>query len=840
MRSLRRLAAALLVLSSCQDGGEPLSTLVIPGPDVPRESPGVDPNPAPSPPVIGVVTSGQADLHVWPAGDMTSASLAPPDLDAFGLQAALSIQLVRWESGEPLFYEVADEANAVLVRRDEAGTLHRLRTRSVTSPTRTLAANGRWEVWWDGGLMVQSTAMGAEPRRYPVPDALNAPREVFAWGDDLIGAAVPASDGWHVWRIAEDVAPTDLGAVVSFEGEVRAADGVCTVWYPGGAGRVAFDGSVSRVSIPEGRATYLFFGSKALVMSNTEHRWVDFVRNTSRTLAARLSADTVLAYRRAARYEVLNYPNGSLGVLDMETGATQEVRAAAGLSWPKVTSDGRRLVGLDTGAQEVRVVDVATGATLTRWPASGRTPWSLLTDRFLLLLAVDGVTARLDLETGRVALQDGDVAGVWGGLALLVQTWPTETWTMGFGRSTRRLFTDTRRWATLPDVVRSSPPRLLFGGDGEVLVDPEDGSRWEGRAGLFVSGARAWVCPGSQGDVVGFLDLTASAGLVRTAPAAGTSGCRAWPARSSVAFQRGDALEEATVEGSAVAFRALGDYQLLETWDGQSDLWARQGAAVFRFGQDGQPSLRWRLPEGFGRVVVRAAAHRALIYAEYDDAQRVFSVALSGAVDGFELSAAGTAALPGVDGLLERLVLDAQGRVLVAREGRILAYGASEEPEVILDLPGDTVRDLVGMGGRWIAYVSGPQGAHLWWSGAEGPRSVRLSTVAMPGFIRWKDEALVLVRAAAAEYAFDPIQERVHRLPRGGLGEGGDWQVLDAGRLVGTRPGWAGVWVWNTANDAMTPMLQRGLQWISPVIVLEAPGAAAQTLPGGWSADPPR
>ena len=216
MRSLRRLAAALLVLSSCQDGGEPLSTLVIPGPDVPRESPGVDPNPAPSPPVIGVVTSGQADLHVWPAGDMTSASLAPPDLDAFGLQAALSIQLVRWESGEPLFYEVADEANAVLVRRDEAGTLHRLRTRSVTSPTRTLAANGRWEVWWDGGLMVQSTAMGAEPRRYPVPDALNAPREVFAWGDDLIylpppdlGTGPKVGAGSWQWAITKSCANPD-------------------------------------------------------------------------------------------------------------------------------------------------------------------------------------------------------------------------------------------------------------------------------------------------------------------------------------------------------------------------------------------------------------------------------------------------------------------------------------------------------------------------------------------------------------------------------------------------------------------------------------------------------
>ncbi|MCA9551400.1 MAG: hypothetical protein KC933_15295, partial [Myxococcales bacterium] len=712
----------------------------------------MDPNPAQSPPVIARAYLELDNPQLWPL-DQATASALPTDLVALGLRRALIATPLAAEPGGSLFFEVSDETTAVLVRRDPDGTVHGLRARAVTSARRTLAAGGRWEVWWDGGLVVQGTAPGAEARRYPVEDALDAPKQLFSWGEGRVGAIILASDGWHVWRVEEDAAPADLGMVAAYGDSVQVMTEACLVRRGDVVGLLGPDGVLAAPQLDFQYAPIKVFGAKVLYSprSSGPQVWVDFARGVQRVLEGDYPFGTSSRFAHQTRFAA-----GGRGRLDMETGEERVVPGWDRSSLRYSTSDGLRMVGWDELGRELVVVEVATGDVLHRWPGHG--PWleGMAGDAFAFLVTDMGLIERVELDTGRTDTQPGYLFDVWEGGAFVVSNYfHTEDWVAGLGRTPRSLFENNDGLQLPRRVIRSSPRRLLFNPrDKSVVVDLELGTLWEGPPGLEVSGDRVWGC----GRDTTFLDLEASPPQLHSGQTPGGR-CTPWPARGAVTLE-GEPLTAASVDGAQVVLRELSGYQRIDTRS--EDLWATRDGGVYRFGPDGQQSLRWTLPEDAAGVWVHHVGGRALIGLEPD---RVFSVASSGPVEGFELSSAAAAAVRS-----DRPTLDERGRVLVVEGHRVVAHGAGAEREVVLERPGEELQDLEARAGRWVAYVRGPDHATLWWSTSEGPQHVRLSDLAVDGALRWRDDALVMVETDAAQFAFEPARGRVTRLPRGARG----------------------------------------------------------------------
>ncbi|MCA9551401.1 MAG: hypothetical protein KC933_15300 [Myxococcales bacterium] len=822
----RACTLALLTLLACrEDAAPPLAVET----ETPRDTVGPDPNPAPSPTVeIWVDGSPQVDLRAWSA-DGQPWSLLPENPAAYGLSAVLSTRVLSARSGEPLFYEVADERLAVLLRRDPDGSVQALRTRGLTAPIRTLAAHGRFEAWWDRGLWVQDFESTDEPRRYAVPEAIHSIPSLYVWGDHDLAAVVAGEDGWHAYRVSASGAPADLGVVGSLED--------AGVWSSGGRlffrhgealTDVAPDGE--RTTIPSGGyyGTWVY-GSTALFADNgTGATWVDFETGMTREVDG--FTDDALAQQVVSRggHVVLKRADGALGAFDMRTGEVRWVPDAVTEGGPYgVATDGRRLV---VSRRDLEVYDVASGTVLHRWEGvSGF--WALMLDEGQVLLQdvlPQGayVVRRVALDTGAAEEVPGTFGlGLWGDTVILgPSSHSSEIWLAALGVSPPLgpfQVDPSTEWL---ERITVTPPRFLHSRlvSGyelveHTLIDAQRRPIWRLETTLndelWVSGDRVWRFD-EEAETLSFLDLDVSPPELRSVVVNGASRSHSWPARSSIIVQVGDELVEVYADGAQATTRVLGRYTPVHSYSSardQRDLWAMHGRDLHRFGLDGQASLRVRLPEGSRVSLAVMTEERVVVRAEVGGVDRYYSVAVGGAAESFEFSAAAI----GVG--LSYSMLDPQGRLVREEEGRLVAYGASEEPEVLL-APADGEVDRFWVSeGRWLALTRGAGGNQLWWSSPEGPRHVQASSVPMQGWFRPLGEGLILVSNPTGQLLVDLAERRVTRVPRDANGA---WSWLEEGRLVGPVSGRDGLWVWDMRSNTLTPMLVPGFGWSFVVEVL--------------------
>lgn len=818
---------ALLAVLSCREGAVPLPLAETPrdagtadlpdagtaeSPDAgtpePRDTVGVDPNPAPSPLVVARVVDVPDNLRGWPAGE-ASWSVTPEDPAAHGLSVAITTQVLSAEPGGPLLYEVADERSAVLFRRDLDGTVQALRTSALSAPRRTVAADGRFEAWWDRGLWVLDLESSGEPRRYAVPEALDTVPQVVPWGMHDLAALVATEEGWQVYRVQAEGPPVDLGVVGTLE------DGVFS-----GAERllVRHDASVTSIGVAGERLTlpldayyaHYTHGTAALFVRYDQNAtWIDFETGLTRTFEGEVDDALVAQYVSHDGHFVLKKRDGTLGVVNMRTGEVRWVPGAVvdeGLYVYGAAADARRLV-LTQGA--LQVFDVESGALVHEWPDLWGYSAAVLDEGKVTLQDVDEVR-RVALDSGEVEVVPGILRGLWGEVGLLSPaSFGEELWLVALGSAPRQVLASGDRQAWWATRLTTTPLRFLLASYPRypdpvelTVVDAELGPIWSLEAGFDAtrtSGERLWLHD-READTMSFLDLDTSPPVLRSA-VLDASGVWSWPARSSLVAEVGADLVEVFADGSEVSTRILGQYTVAGALG--EDLWASRGGGLYRFDSDGQASLRYHVPEGAWVRLPLVTETRAIVRATVDDVDHYYSVAVRGPQDGFELSAAAVAG-----GVYPHHQLDAQGRILRVEEGRLVAYGASETPEVLLAPAGDEVRGASVEGGEWLALTQGAGGVQLWWTESAEVQHLQVSAVSMRSYFHSLGEGLVVVSTALGQQVIDLPARRATRVPRDANGY---WDRLDEGRLIGGVYGRAGLWVWNMGNNTLTPMLHRGM-----------------------------
>ncbi|MCA9551402.1 MAG: hypothetical protein KC933_15305 [Myxococcales bacterium] len=775
----------------------------------PRDTLGVDPNPAPSPVVMARVGVMQDILQGWPA-DAEPWSAIPADSAVYGLSGVLSTRVLSAQTGAPLLYEVADDRQAVLLRRNPDGNVRALRTRDLSAPPRAVAADGRFEAWWDRGLWVQSLDSTDEARRYPVPEAIDSIPDVYAWGDHDLVAVVTAEDGWHAYRVSASGAPTHLGVVGAMDDWVWTEGGRLFVRQDDQLIDIALDGARTTIDVGPSYESWIYGSSGLFVRDGAGATWLDFETGMSRDIEGVIDDPWTAQRISPDGHLVVNRADGVFGVLDMRTGVVRWVPDSATDEVDCVATDGRRLVisGADLG-----VFDVASGALLHRWEGAGGSRVAAMSGGGHVLLQVrDETVRRVALDTGASEQVPATLRGMWGDTGILgPPSYPQDVWLARLGGSPRRVPMDLESGNTEFTRFPTAPLRFLHSrldasrsAAEYTVLDVDQGPLWRIDATYrdrpWISGDRVWRFDAAT-ETVSFLDLDASPAVLRSVVLSGASWSYLWPARSSVVVEVGDELVEVYADGAQTATRALGQYRFVLAAAG--GLWARQGGDLYHIELDGQASLRISLPE-WARVDLRLVTdERAVVRADFDGLAHYYSVAVRGPAEHFEFPAAAVAA-----GVYNDAILDPQGRLLLEEDGRLVAYGASEQPEVLLAPPDGAVDGVWKVEGRWMALTRGADGNQLWWPSPDGAQHVQVTSAPMRTWLRPLGEGLVWVASQTGQVVLDLAERRVTRVPRDALA---GWVRLDEGRLVG--PLWArdGLWVWDMRNDTLTPLLVPGL-----------------------------